>query len=976
MIDDANRQLETLRPALAKALNENIHVKYLMTVRDYAKHDLKPFLRDRDTETFTLNKLEDDITHRILYQAPFGMTDNVVRNRIVQVAKGNARLAIMATDAYLNAQDIGILDDTSKIYEEYFKSVIEDQAILDDRQTILVLGMLSFFQSLDSEKPETESILADFGLATADYNRIVHNLNELELIEHRFGNVAKIADQVMGTYFFYLCFIQRKYYPADKLLQTYFNDYSWRVKDTFIPAIIAFGKQKVIGSPPRMLTNFLKFAKDNLELEGKFLDMFALYLPDHLFAHIFEVLERTPVSTDKYQFDNHYKSAQPTIYDQPLRQLELFYEGNNKYFITALDLAIAYIDKHRGLLEVLLHELRSRLNLGDEEVRAKFQKIINLFEHLLPKVSDSFPHKVLFYYSMQRVLLTDSFPIVVYEKRQGKFEFRATFAELRRRFLTILEQNFAADRELIFGLLMDYIEPTERRYLKYLELDQPQIISLIEKCLRPARLDDTYFVQEYINVLFDRGIALLPGLKIIQKKFVNRDYAVIRNLAAERNAERKQFRDYDNYATMADRRLNYVKSHVRLNSQKDLEQVLTSIKRFKEFKYWHKKHIEQGFAWALEGVFDADISLGFELLTAYLQQGNPVRFNPVRLFNTIFNADIKNAVKLFDLILGHTYQEKETWLDSFYEFYPAEAITPAIIEQMIAHFQRRDKGYDLYLSWFEKYENVQIGTVCRIVEALYEKHQTDEEFRYKLEYNFFSEYPYLTEKKLEFAKKLYLDQESIDPSFDPYANGLFFIMTYDSIFFTDYIDLRVEKYKQYYTAPRNILSKVWEFEDAPVLTFDALVNISAVSLSSSGMEDFGGALFMQLKVEAQLVAMPVLKKLLTAFPNDRKMLDLVMSIGRQFLPNDLYGKLIQTWLTINNSLEDFKRIDWTNHHFDYAKGLPGNQKKRNYERVIDAIEAMPENYKYARHKLTLQAWIEREERSVAEEVKMMYRGLW
>jgi hypothetical protein len=976
LIDDANRQLESLRPALAKAMNDNIHVKYLLTVRDYAKQDLRPYLRDRDTETLTLNKLEEDIIHRILYQAPFGMTDNLVRNRIVQVAKGNARLAIMAADAYMNAQDINVLDDTSKIYEEYFKSVIEDRDILNDRQTVLVLGMLSFFQSLDSEKEETDLILADFGIAVADYNRIVHALNELELIEHRFGNVAKIADQVMGTYFFYLCFIQKKYYSPDKLLQTYFNGYDWRVKDTFIPAILAFGKQKVIGSPPRMLMNFLKSAKGNKELEDKFLDMFALYLPDYLFAHIYETLEQTPESTDEYQFDNHYKNSQPSIYDQPLRQLELFYEGSNKHFITALDLAIAYVDKHRGLLEVLLHELRSHLNLGDEEVRAKCQKIIGLYEHLLLKVPTSFPHKVLFYYGMQKVLLTDSFPIVVYEKRQGKFEFRPAFAELRSRFLAVLEQNFEVDRDLIFDLLMDYIEPMERRYLRYLELDQPQIISLTQKCLTPARLDDTYFVQEYINVLLDRGIPLLPELKIIQKRFVNRDYAIIRDLAADRNAERKQFRDYDDFSTVAERRINYVKKHVKLRSEKELKRVLTTIKRFKEFKYWHKKHIEQGFAWALESAFDHDISLGFKLLILYLQQNNPVRFNPVRLFNTIFNADVMHAARLYDIIFSHEYQEKETWLDSFYEFYPIGAVTTDIIEKMIAHFEAREKGYELHLAWFEKYENIQVGTIGRIAELLYNKRQNDKEFVYKLEYNFFSEYPFLSENKLEFAKKLYLDQEDVNPSFDPYANGLFFIMKHDSNFFTNYIDLRIEKYKKHFTAPRNMLNKVWEFEEAPTLTYDALVKFSEVSLSSIGMEDFGGALFMQLKPEAQLVAMPVLEKLLTAFPKDRKMVDLVMSIGRQYLPKDLYSQLIQIWLSVNSALEDFERIDWTNHHFDYANGLPGNQKKRNYEWVINAIEAMPENYKYSRHKLSLQARIERDERSVAEEVKLMYRGLW
>ncbi|RYE27491.1 MAG: hypothetical protein EOP45_01085 [Sphingobacteriaceae bacterium] len=294
---------------------------------------------------------------------------------------------------------------------------------------------------------------------------------------------------------------------------------------------------------------------------------------------------------------------------------------------------------------------------------------------------------------------------------------------------------------------------------------------------------------------------------------------------------------------------------------------------------------------------------------------------------------------------------------------------------MIRHFESRKAGYHLHLTWFEKYEIKQVGTICRIVEILYGKHQKDKNYSYKLDYRFFSNYPFITEKKLEFAKKLYLDQEDIDSSFDPSANGLFYIMKYDTSFFTEYISLRVERYKQHFTIPRNSLTKIWEFEDAPELTYDALVKISDVIRSSISVEDFGASLFIQLKPDAQLVAIPVLKRLLLEFPKDHRKIDLVMRIGRQFLSKDYYEVLIQEWLTINRSLEDFRQTDWTNHHWDYANGMPGDQRIRTYELVLDAIELMPENYRFAKHKLFLHEQINRQRQIVAEEVKMMYRGL-
>jgi len=296
-------------------------------------------------------------------------------------------------------------------------------------------------------------------------------------------------------------------------------------------------------------------------------------------------------------------------------------------------------------------------------------------------------------------------------------------------------------------------------------------------------------------------------------------------------------------------------------------------------------------------------------------------------------------------------------------------------ERLIAHFENPRQHYEMHLSYYTKYEELRPGTILTLAALLHRKKQLQPDFIFKLQFEFFKNYPFLREQDMPLAKALYIEQLDFDPSFDPRASDMFFLMEKEVNFFNEFIDLRIEKYKRYFTAPRQTLTGVWAFTEGQTLVYDTLLKISDVKLSSIGMEDFGAVLFIHLPPVHQAAAEQVLQKFITAFAAEPGKLNMAWNILRNYL-KPYYTPLIQLWLRLNSDFELFKKMDWTNHHFDYVNGIPSHQRIAAYQLVIDAIESMPDTDRFVMHQAYLQDLIVRERAGAEWEIKRIYRGLW
>lgn len=972
-IDDANRQIDNVVAVINRAVAAHIKVKIVMTVRDYARRDVDDEIKNFNPLGIVISDINEDTLNNILYHEPFNIQEYSGRRRIIEVSKGNARLALMAADVLAKNPDSAILKDASSIYDAYFNNLTTDLSIFNDPLTIKVLGILAFLESIDYEEPGELKTLELFDIPVPDFIQTVSALESIEFVDVRFQSIAKIGDQVLGTYFFYQAFFKRRLLSPKTLMFNLFEKYKWRVQDTFLPAITTFGVENVLGDNPEFLTDYLEQIKGVEPAAISFFDVFGPYLPYKLFVFIKQLTDSLPIDEGDFNFTNAYKRTQINHPDPILRLLEPFYKKTSRDFITASGLAIQYVQKRKGMLDQLVNQLKEPLWADGNDKRNDFEKQFTAYNFLKTHLNDSPIFKYLFYYVFQHVCLNTRFNHEVYEFVDGKDIFTAKFAELRNLFWDDLFVNYAKEKTISYELLMEYLEGKGNESIIYLTSDQPKVTTIIKNYLSPKDFGDCCFVQGYIDLLIDKHVEIIPELRITQKRFHSQEYKTIKALSLERNEKRQKFRSYLGTAAGNEVRIKYLSRNLPVSSFEDFQRINKAIQVLLNYKYHHQYQIGMGLTLIFENLFEQNKEIGFETLQFYLNQERIISVIPARLYYAIIRIT-GDCERLYQIIANGNFQYKQDWLERFYETIPETCITEHIIQRMLADYQNASNYYTLHLEWFLHYDNIKEGTVRDLCAVLLNKSQNDPEYRFKIDYFFIEKYGFLIEKDFEFSKRLYINQDRINHDFDPRGSELFAIMKKDPLFIREYMDYRLQIYKEFHSAPSMLLTEIWEFEQAEDLVYHCLLKFGVGDIYGYNLNSFSSNFFLHLKPEFLAKAITVLKRLIDDFPDNPKFLSMVWEIGRNYL-KDKYAELIQYWIIKKPTLELFRKCDWSNNSFSYNgnKQFWGDYRAGEYTLVSNAIAELSEPYLY----INIQEWltdrIAREKSSADWERKRHYR---
>ncbi|MFN0278507.1 MAG: hypothetical protein ACKVRN_07890 [Pyrinomonadaceae bacterium] len=122
-VDDANRVSELQH--LLRLIHDNSatrNIRIVLTVREYAQRSVLEITKGYDNSSFALKPFEKDKL-RSFISAEFGITNVHFLERIESVAKGNARIAVMAATIAKKTDRYESLLNVEDIYDHYFESV-------------------------------------------------------------------------------------------------------------------------------------------------------------------------------------------------------------------------------------------------------------------------------------------------------------------------------------------------------------------------------------------------------------------------------------------------------------------------------------------------------------------------------------------------------------------------------------------------------------------------------------------------------------------------------------------------------------------------------------------------------------------------------------------------------------------------------------------------------------------------------------
>lgn len=537
LIDDANRQtpvlLQTLEYLYAKP---DVSFKIILTVRDYALDTVKKHLQPYRWDFYTIEKFTNDQIVKLIDNEPFNIGHHGFQQRIVDLANGNPRLAIMAAKLALKEQNLYALNDATDLYINYYDNLTDsnNKSLLEDELRMKVLGIIAVFRQIDLlYEPFIKRITAAFEISRVSLVEKLASLEKDELVDMYLTDQSlfRLSDQNLATYVIYQAFIDKKLVSTEALMTEFFGDFPSRIRDSFYGVINAFNHERIVNDIKKITYKYYHSVLDEDSKAFEFLKIFFIVLPTETIDYLLLLNEQLPARIESWKKNDRIFasiSGQGHLKDR-LNLLFNFFSGFNDNFDTALELLVKFAENPLISIQLLSDLIIEKFSLCPEDGNNYELRQTRLVRYLMEESK-----------SGNQVTLRLLFSIIPFFL---KFEFRSTrsrgreftitttpfpvkepFGELRHLIWEFIEGQFLNYLEECQSILLSYnSSPTHYKLIELWELDNSYIVPLIEKYLSPAEFNHCVFVNKYIRHLNRNGLQNTK-MNLLEQKFRNKEY--------------------------------------------------------------------------------------------------------------------------------------------------------------------------------------------------------------------------------------------------------------------------------------------------------------------------------------------------------------------------------------------------------------------------------------------------------------------
>lgn len=971
LIDDANRQLDNLIKVLEKIIESEIKLKVVITVRDYAKDEVIRQCGKMEIHGFILRKLSNHHIKEIISKEPFSITHWEVTNRIVQISDGNPRLAIMAAEIMRSDPELILLLDVTRIYDAYFDNILSDIEIFKYKHTRQVLGIVSFFYTIDTSEVLEQNLITSFGLKVDEFIECCEQLEELEIIEIYDGSVVRISEQVIATYFFYDSFFRNIVLDFSILLAHCYQYNIYRLKDSVIPSINAFGENNIINKKQSEWVSFWNVIKENRDTAISFMRIFGRYFADLFFTWISSFPNKhSGIDKNTFQYQELAKPKSNDQNDEILNLLEIFYVESDVKFETAVYLSFEYAAGSSDTLVILIDKLKTGLHITKSEIAKELPKITFVYNFLTEKANLDQNYKTVLYLLMDHAILRVSWRTELYHHIDEKYVLKDILKTFRNKLIWHYLNDYQTQKPFILSLLLDYV--WKKSELRYPEIDEDFriIAQIIEKFMHPSDFPECYFVNKYAPMVAQKGSDLQIKSKTLLEKFESPTYDLYSLLSMKYHLT-KEATTWDDFYKQKTKEIS---TNIRIQTLDDFIKLHGKLSIIMDFKKY-RSDIDDGVAILMRSILSKDIKLGLECLEYYLRGGNIVFLNGSGVLRPILTHGKQVVDRFYVLINQHEFQNKNEWINSFFLFLPEKLIDDNRINQLVEFYRSHSGPIDIHSCHYTKYETHCPGTKAKILGALHDNRKINENFTYKLAHNFFQESPELLDFNFGLCKDVYFQQEDMPESYDHDGTELMVLLEKENLFFDHYFDWLIDIKNKIYANDNKVLSRIWALDSSDDIVYRSMLKIMKVKPYSRN-EHLACIFFYSTREEHHLSAYGVLQKLIKDYPSDRNILNMVIDTARNGF-SKFHIPLIQLIISENDDIALFKELQFHNNHFGTSTGEIWSEKKSTELKEIKAaILAMPTHYKYFEHKNYLDERIAAEDRDTAKQKRYMFRGFW
>jgi len=938
IVDDANR-INSFSYVIdfIKHASSSHDIKIIATVRDYALSKVKSdAYLEVDFNELNIKPLTDDQIKEIVKEQ-FEISNHLFLERIVQIAKGNPRLAVMAANVAKEEDSILAISDVSELYDQYFKSVHDDifnDVELKEKTDVSSLILLktasitSFFKAVDRDNEEMMSLIEKvLGISKNEYWEAALYLHEIEFID-MYENIVRMSDQVLGTYFFYQCFFKKNLIDFGTLLNHTFPQFNNRIVDSLNPVLSAFDHQSILESLRPVIGRLTKHYRREGDIGAihDLLETFWFVNETDTLVFAKSLIEEMPsekinIEQVHLTIDNNSPPNRTA-----LSLLKPFSNANMVNVGISIDLILDYAEKNPSdmpmILGVLsrdfgfkLYSYRRRFEVQELVIDKLFQRISKgnkLFKYVFLSVAGQFLKTQFESSEMKnnRAVQFTRFPLPLSSDTK----------QLRSKIWQQIFELGAKDKykddvlKLVQGYSHSYMEFDEEK--KLIEWESDLLLSYLINVVNISKYKDVYVFQNYLDLLDQNEVAYDESLR---EHITNDIYQISEIFLSEwrrSDPEKHTGEEYHLYkkAQLKDFIDGYtIQEFIKLI---DAFIIIRDNPTKRRVEYLLKQRLEL----VITILSEINTDLFLNAIKYYLTIGDPFKVSGKIIVDRWISYEKPKAV--LDSIKEFSFPNKDRWVFWIYEALPENEITEAYTKNLYELYSSTDAQF-LSRDWnfLIKYSSKDSKVVETTLQILIKRTQDDPEVVSAMDMlfmNFNSIETLIRDASADFLKSLkkaYILVSSKERHIDYNGKTFNILLDRDIYFISEFVDtLYPEGTKYISNEDYRDFTFIWKRDDYKTI-IDIVVDRvfkneqKLIVLRNTNLEMFFDANFRKnTSKEDQEKQFDYLKERIIAECSNIDFLQYLFRVIKKF-PTEKRRDLIELFLSCNQSYSDFKSLD-------------------------------------------------------------------
>lgn len=711
LFDDANKSPQNLIYLIDFIQKpKRYQLKVVITARDYVKQKVTFQLKDSRYKEMGIDIFKDEDIEKIITKVlPNLIYYTDVKRKIIELAKGNARVALMAAYSAGPESETNYLSSPVKLYEKYFEKIADELDVFSQPIMLQALAIVYFFGVVERENEELRHILkSDFDLDWDELWDAIMILHAHEVLDVYDKSIVKVADQVLGTYSFYKCFIDDNTAAIDygKWILAFTPTYSYRIRSSLVDANNTFNHDHI---KELVLPHINKALLNETNEDGLYslYSMFWFYKGYETLKYIRKWIQLLPSEDVDSEIDFNFESNNHTKASKYFELLINFWQYQDELLKPALDLAIELTSKQPKRIGEFLKFINECFSYKVQDLENGYIRQNLLLDVLLDQRLSATKKRIAegTFFNISEKLLGWHF--TDYGRSKGKtftfinFDLYKSFELLQLR------------RRILEGLLEAF------------EVNQQKSNKLLEKIVRPGgKIDATIYLDElpfYQKIVSEK----LHSSNLAHCKFVKR---LSKKLEAINVIPPQEWESFMNS--------NILKLSLFLKPDWDYERGMSINEREKEKKMEFEKFVfsknwEQieSILYSIDELYKQQpdnskwyiVSATSDFYITIARKGKDELIRALRLFFSgaislplqtrviqfIINEDVLSGKDLYSVINEYDFEGKPFWTIALLNALPDNQVDIYFLDLLIKTVKDSTTSLPIYkMTDFLKYQDV------------------------------------------------------------------------------------------------------------------------------------------------------------------------------------------------------------------------------------------------------------------------------